>query len=419
MKILVFAHRLELGGTQTNAIELGSALRDRHGHEVSIFATPGPAVKLAEEKGLRLLPAPDASVHPSPARMKALRAAVRSEGPDLLHVWDWWQCLEAYYAVHLPLGVPMVVTDMMMDLTRVLPRTPLTTFGTPQIVAQARASGRRRAELLVPAVDVAKNSPGVVDPRDFRERHGIGRGEIALVTVSRLSEWLKSESLVRTIDAVRLLGRELPLRLVIVGDGAVRPRLEELAREANASLGRPAVVLAGAMVDPRPAYAAADIVVGMGSSSMRGMAFGKPVVVVGERGFSAPLDPGDGRHLLPHGHVRAGGRQSRQRAPGLGPPGPGGAPRPAPRARRFLTAVRHAELLAGDGDRASCGLLRAGGGRRARTARRCGRRDPDGGGVPEGETVPGPVPRPVARPELTARAPAGVTLRPEGRCVPR
>ncbi len=291
MKILVFAHRLELGGTQTNAIELGSALRDRHGHEVAIFATPGPAVKLVEEKGLRLLPAPDASLHPSPARMKALRAAVRSERPDLLHVWDWWQCLEAYYAVHLPLGVPMVVTDMMMELTRVLPRTPLTTFGTPEVVAQARASGRRRAELLVPAVDVAKNSPGVVDPRDFRERHGIGRGEVTLVTVSRLSEWLKSESLVGTIDAVRVLGRELPLRLVIVGDGAVRPRLEELAREANAILGRPAVVLAGAMVDPRPAYAAADIVVGMGSSSMRGMAFGKPVVVVGERGFSAPLTP--------------------------------------------------------------------------------------------------------------------------------
>jgi len=45
-------------------------------------------VKLVEEKGLRFLPAPEAHVHPSPARMRASRDAVRRERPDLLHVWD-------------------------------------------------------------------------------------------------------------------------------------------------------------------------------------------------------------------------------------------------------------------------------------------------------------------------------------------
>jgi L-malate glycosyltransferase len=249
-------------------------------------------MELVEAKGLRLLPAPDASHHPSVARMRSLRDAVRSEVPDLLHVWDWWQCLEAYYAVHLPMRVPMLVTDMMMELTHVLPKTLPTTFGTPEVVAWARAAGRRRAELLVPSVDVELNSPGAVDPRPFRERYGIKHGEIVLVTVSRLSHWLKSESLVRTVDAVRTLGRDLPLRFVIVGDGMVRPQLEELANEANAWLGRPAVVLTGGLADPRPAYAAADIVVGMGSSALRGMAFGKPVVIVGAQGFSAPLTPG-------------------------------------------------------------------------------------------------------------------------------
>ena len=291
MKILVFAHRLELGGTQTNAIELAAALRDLHGHDVVLFATPGPAVKLAEEKRLRFLPAPDAYVHPSAARMRALRDAVRSERPDLIHAWDWWQCLDAYYSVHLSMRVPMVVTDMMMELTRVLPKALPTTFGTPEIVDQARAAGRRRVELLLPPVDVDLNSPGAVDPLPFRRQYGIEDGELTLVTVSRLSHWLKSESLVRTVEVVRTLGRELPLRFVIVGDGRVRPRLEQLADETNGDLGRPAVVLTGELVDPRPAYAAADIVVGMGSSALRGMAFGKPVVVVGAQNFSAPLTP--------------------------------------------------------------------------------------------------------------------------------
>ena len=291
MKILVFAHRLEVGGTQWNAIELAAALRDFHGHEVVIFATPGPMVRLIQDKGLRYLPAPEAHIHPAPARMRALRDAVRREHPDLIHAWDWWQCLDAYYSVHLPMRVPMVVTDMMMDLTRILPKTLPTTFGTPEIVDKARAAGRRRVELILPPVDVHLNAPGAANPQLLRDKCGVRADEIALVTVSRIDRWMKSESLIRTIDAVRRLGRELPLKFLIVGDGAARVKLQQLADEANTELGRPAVILTGALLDPRPAYAAADIVVGMGGSSLRGMAFGKAVIVVGEKGFSAPFTP--------------------------------------------------------------------------------------------------------------------------------
>ena len=291
MKILVFAHHLEIGGTQVNAIEISAALRDLHGHDVVLFATPGPMVKLVEEKGLRYLPAPEARFHPSPALMRSLRDAVRRERPDILYVWDWWMCLNAYYAVHLPMRVPMIVSDMMMNLTRLLPKELPTLFGTPEVVEQARAAGRQRVGLLLPPVDVHLNAPGVVDPRPFRKRWGIKGGDITLVTVSRLASCLKSESLLRTFDAIRTLGRELPLRLVVAGEGTERAKLEHLADDINAELGRPAVLLTGALLDPRLAYAAADIVVGMGSSVLRGMAFGKPVIVVGEQGFSAPFNP--------------------------------------------------------------------------------------------------------------------------------
>jgi glycosyltransferase involved in cell wall biosynthesis len=291
MKILIFAHQLEVGGTQVCAIQLAAALRDLHGHDVVLFATPGPAVKLAEQNGLRYLPAPDALVHPSPARMRALREAVRREKPDLIHVWDWFQCLDAYYIEHLLMRVPVLVTDMMMHLTRVLPKALPTTFGTPELVDQARAAGRRRAELLLPPVDVQGDAPNAVDPQPFRDRYGINDSHITLVSVSRLDHSMKAESLRRTVAAVRTLGRELPLRYVIVGDGQSRLELERLASETNTELGRSAVVLTGELLDPRPAYAAADIVVGMGSSALRGMAFGKPVVIVGALGFSAPFNP--------------------------------------------------------------------------------------------------------------------------------
>src|SRR4051812_28119583 len=112
MKILVFADKLQVGGTQVNAIDLTTALRDRFGHDVSMFATPGPMAELVRRNGLRLHAAPDALVHPSPAKMRALRDVVRRERPDLIHVWDWPQCLDSYYASHLLDGIPMVLTVM-------------------------------------------------------------------------------------------------------------------------------------------------------------------------------------------------------------------------------------------------------------------------------------------------------------------
>jgi L-malate glycosyltransferase len=291
MKVLVFAHQLEVGGTQTNALELAAELRDSHGFEVVLFATPGPAVALAHEKRLRFVAAPDALVHPSPARVHALRETVRRERPDVIHAWDWWQCIDAYYVEHLLKRVPLVVSDMFMTLTRVLPKKLPTTFGTPELVSLARAAGRSSAELLLPPVNVQLNAPAAVDPGPFRRRWNIGDEQITLASVSRLTTVMKAEGLRRTIQAVKELGNDIPLKFVIVGDGPGRHELEQLASDTNRSLGRPAVVLTGQMLDPRPAYAAADIVVGMGGSSLRGMAFAKPVLIVGENGFSARFGP--------------------------------------------------------------------------------------------------------------------------------
>lgn len=291
MKILVFAHQLEVGGTQVNAIELSAALRDLHGHEVVLFAAPGPMADLVRARRLRFVPAPEARVYPSRARMRALRQIVRQERFDVVHAWDWWQGLDAFYGVHVPWRVPVVVSDMCMSFNRILPRSLPTTFGTPAMVDTARSFGHRHAELLLPPIDVRSNAPGAVDGRAFRREQQITDDEILVVCVSRFDESFKAESLRRTVAAVRSIGRDLPVRLALVGDGPLRMELQCLADASNTELGRRAVVLTGALLDPRPAYAAADLVIGMGGSALRAMAFAKPVVIVGEGGFSAPFTP--------------------------------------------------------------------------------------------------------------------------------
>jgi L-malate glycosyltransferase len=302
VKILVFAHRFDVGGSQVNAIDLATALRDVHGHEVVLFATPGPMVDVATARGLRFVPAPAVSTHPSLTMMRALRAVVARERPDVVHAWDWWQCLDAYHSVYLLDRVPLVLSDMVSEgVSRFLPKHLPTTFGTPALAAQAVAAGRSSVEVLLPPVDVQANRPDAVDGRLFRDEIGLGPDDVLVVTVSRLVKQLKSESLFRTIAAVRELGSRLPLKLALVGDGNAREELARAAGQVNGELGREAIVLTGQMLDPRAAYAGADIVVGMGGSALRGMAFAKPTIVVGEKGFSAPLTSRSADWFFHHG----------------------------------------------------------------------------------------------------------------------
>ena len=123
MKILVFAHQLVVGGTPLNGIELAAGLRDVGGHDVVVLPRRARWTLFLRCKELRFIAAPQANIYPSPARMKALRAAVSVEKPDLIHVWDWFQCLDAYYAVHLPLqssdGRHRYVHECHSDLAQV------------------------------------------------------------------------------------------------------------------------------------------------------------------------------------------------------------------------------------------------------------------------------------------------------------
>jgi hypothetical protein len=123
-----------------------------------------------------------------------------------------------------------------------------------------------------------------------------------LTIIGRLARELKQEGLLSVCDAVGSLAADgVRLQVAIVGDGPVRPLVEEAAAAANARAGRRVVALAGQLADPRPAYAAADVILGMGGSAVRGLAFGKPLIVQGERGFWELLTPDSAAKFLRQG----------------------------------------------------------------------------------------------------------------------
>jgi glycosyltransferase involved in cell wall biosynthesis len=290
LNILVYPHAMAMGGSQLNAIELAAAVRD-FGNDVTVVSEDGPLVRLVRELDLPHLTLPERRRRPSPTVARQLRRLVREQGIDVVHGYEWPPALEAAGAVFPSGRAVSVCTVMSMAVAPFLPSSMPLVVGT-RAIQEATAAGRKGpVHLIEPPVDVVLNAPGHrVD--EFRAEYGLDEQDaIDIGVVCRLVPELKLEGVLTAVDVVGELAREAPVRLVVVGDGTARHTVEERAAKANARAGGRAVVLTGELFDPRPAYAASDIMLGMGGSALRALAFGRPLVVQGERGFWELLTP--------------------------------------------------------------------------------------------------------------------------------
>ncbi len=340
MRILVYPHATGIGGSQLNAVELAGAVRDL-GHDVLVVSRTGPLTETIGRLGLpHVLLDDKAYRRPSPRAAAQLTELARTRRRDVVHGYEWPPGIEAFAGPRLRSGVPAVCSIMSMSVAPFLPRTIPLIVGTGQIRARAVRAGHKDVTLLEPPVDCRLNAPGAPgsDPVPFTRAYRRADDLPLVVIVSRLAAELKLEGLLAACDAAgELAASGTALQLVIVGDGQARPLVERAAAEANARAGQAVVTLAGLKTDPRPAYAAADIVVGMGGSALRAMAFAKPVVVQGEHGFCELVTP------------RTAPLFGQQGFFGLGPPGHG-----RPQAAARLAGILRG-LLGDAGQRAELG----------------------------------------------------------------
>jgi glycosyltransferase involved in cell wall biosynthesis len=304
VKVLVCPPTLSIGGSQQNAIDLGGAVRDM-GHEVTILAPPGPLEAVALARGIPVVPlAVQGRSRPNVQAMRAMHNTVRREDVDLVHAYESAAGIEAFFGGEVAVGVPMVVSVMSMTVPHRFPRSVPLIVGTELLREESISRGHRSVTLLEPPIDTSADRPWV-DGSGFRRAHGLEDGEMLFVIVSRLARELKLEGLEMAIDAMAILG-DAPARLFVLGDGPEADRLAARAQEVNRRVGRDAVLLLGATMDPRPIYASADVILGMGGSVLRGMAFDKPAVVLGGRGFWRIVTPRTVERFLHEGFYGLG-----------------------------------------------------------------------------------------------------------------
>ena len=142
----------------------------------------------------------------------------------------------------------------------------------------------------------------------LRRQLGLDSRTRVVLSVGRLSREKGHADLIRAFPRVRELLGSVPVRLVLVGEGPERSRIEELCRSLCLTN---AVTLAGQQDDPNPYYAIADVFAlpshseGSPNVLLEAMAAGIPVVATAVGGVPELVSNGRDA-LLVNKHDRAG-----------------------------------------------------------------------------------------------------------------
>ena len=303
MRVLHVIQELRTGGAERAVLTLAARARAA-GWEVSVAAASG-ALAVELEREPYPLPVLARSPWRVPEGALALRKAIRGSRADVLHCHNPGMALLTGIATlrgrHPPAlaslhGVP---DEDYGAAARVLRLAGLPVVGCGPGVSAALAEHGVAAETIVNAVGPA---PPAADRAALEREWGIPPGAPLGLCVGRLVHQ-KNHAL--AIAALALLP---DLHLAVLGEGELRPALEEQARSLGVA-GR--LVLPGVRADARAAIGAADVVLlpsrweGLPLVGLEALAAGTPIVAAAARGIRELLTDGENALLVPPGDAAA------------------------------------------------------------------------------------------------------------------
>jgi glycosyltransferase involved in cell wall biosynthesis len=279
-------------GSADPVIRLVVALRAR-GHRALLGMIPGDRFEAkAREAGLEPVGGLRLRAHGGPLALardlRRIRAVVREEGIDVIHAHHSHDHWLAVLGAALGRRVPVVRTFHNMRSVRRDALARALYRRTAAVLAVSRQIEARCREVGVPASRV-RWMPGMADLPRFspdergeaiREEFKLGSAPV-IATVSRLAPNRGHELL---LAGFRLLLRRMPeARLLLVGKGEMRARLETLVHELG--LGERAIFTGYRDRDLPAVVGAADCFALMAAGSddscraaLEAMAAGRPVV---------------------------------------------------------------------------------------------------------------------------------------------
>jgi glycosyltransferase involved in cell wall biosynthesis len=280
---------------------------------------PHPFLEAAEREGVAAVAIPQRSSY-DPRLVARLRRVVGTVAPDVVVSHDYKADLLAAAALRGrgPAFVAVVHGYTAEDAKirafeavdrRVLRRAHAVVAPSESVAAVLVAAGVEAARVRVVENGVAVErvaAAAAAGREPLRREWRIAPGERVVLALGRTSPEKGQDVL---LDAFASLpaSAAAPLRLVVVGDGALRPALE--ARAAELGAGR--VLFAGWRDDPHACLGAADVFAlpsrreGLPLALLEAMAAALPIVATDVGGVSQALDGGRCGVVVPAGRPDA------------------------------------------------------------------------------------------------------------------
>jgi glycosyltransferase involved in cell wall biosynthesis len=140
------------------------------------------------------------------------------------------------------------------------------------------------------------------DSAALRAALGISAEDRIVLTVGRLSREKAHTDLVLAMSRLREISPQISARLIVVGEGPERERIQQIARECGVS---DQMILTGFVRDPRPYYSIADVAVlsslteGSPNALLEAMAARVPVVATNVGGIPEIVEDRQSALLVP------------------------------------------------------------------------------------------------------------------------
>ncbi len=323
IKVLVFMEAKTVTGPAKNLIEFARLTATPgafHSTTQVVFATyqrgdtsqPNAFVQAVRDAGLLAEVIPEKRVFDTSV-LDAMRALLAKHQPDLVQTHSvkshFLACLAG-----VPRKFPWIAfhhgytrTDLKDVLYNQLNRWSLRKASRVVTVCEAFAAELRRTGVAAERLTVRHNMVKLFVPANseqvaaLRAKHSIPANALVGICVGRLSQEKRQIDLVRALAHLKRRALATDYRIVIVGDGPERSRLE--AEAVKLDVGEK-LVFAGFQADTAPYYSMADFAVlpshseGSPNALLEAMAVGLPAVCTRVGGVPEIVEDGESAILL-------------------------------------------------------------------------------------------------------------------------